>query len=319
MSFIDNLFDNLGQNLPMLCDEMSGGKTYLGFTRRAVLTYARAYYPQHATVINRIATPAMSKELTAIFSLATRANASEFFSDYFANEWFVVIKDQVFLLTDKPAYVGEGVEFRYHPERVMKSFKYPDGGSLNGSAFFSAEDVVDFMRLKDLMRGSSLGDGLLAQYAAVLGGKDISKILDHNNFLAVDSDGGMFAYIKAPRLIPSEHSGHWVVRDESITDDEFTQVTNTSFSTLLSEKWRDTLIHTSDLKTYLDDKVKPEKEDLPALPGSVSVDDNLGQLREDVLAAEADLRKAFARITQVYSETGNIRAALLKSLEDFLI
>ncbi|QFR57915.1 hypothetical protein CPT_Moby_190 [Stenotrophomonas phage Moby] len=311
-TYIERLLDGLEQNLDHLL-KAPADPTYLGFSTKAVLAIAIGMSKYNGK-ISRVDSKRLLNEINFIRDLAAEEPWAKF-SDDVNKHYIVGLNDQVYVLNSAASYaISSGVRFEFSSENVWSQFSL-NNNSVD-SVIITARDLVDYHRLSNAIAGAMSSTNTLKTYAEYLRIEDLTDLTPSLAWIATDASGEVFIYASVPRLILKQSPDCWLIRDSSRRiDEDFVKLHNGAHK--LSGNWLSSVVHISDLVAYMKDH--PKKPNDPVKSIADLVDGNLGVVREDALAAEADLQKAFARITQVYSETGNIRAALLKSLEDFLI
>lgn len=310
-TYIERLIDGLEQNLDLLL-KPDADPTYMGFSTKAVLAIAIGMSKYNGK-ISRIDSKRLLNEINFIRDLAAEDPWTKF-SDDISKHYIVGLNDQVYVLNSAASYGISGVKFEFSNDNIWTQFALID--KTVDAAIITARDLVDYHRLRNAIAGAMASTNTLKTYAEYLRIEDLTDLSPSLAWIATDASGEVFIYASIPRLILKQSPDCWLIRDSSRRiDEDFVKLHNGAHK--LSTHWVATLVHISDLVAYM--KEHPKKPSDPVKAIADLVDGNLGVVREDALAAEADLQKAFARITQVYSETGNIRAALLKSLEDFLI
>ncbi|QBP06359.1 hypothetical protein [Stenotrophomonas phage YB07] len=307
-TYIERLLDGLEQNLDHLLKAHTE-PTYLGFSAKAVLAIALGM-SKYSDKISRIDNRRLLNEINFIRDLAAEDPWTKI-SDDIGKQYIVGLNDQVYVLNSAADYGMSGVKFEFSNDNIWSQFSL-NNNSVD-SAIITARDLVDYHRLRNAAAGALSSTSTLKMYAEYLSIEDLTDLSPNLAWIATDASGEVFIYSSVPRLVLKQSPDCWLIRDISRRGDEdFVKLHNGAHK--LSGNWMSTVVHISDLVAYMKYHPKSAAESI-----AIMTDNNLGVLREDALAAEADLQKAFARITQVYSETGNIRAALLKSLEDFLI
>ncbi|AKO61582.1 hypothetical protein [Stenotrophomonas phage IME-SM1] len=307
-TYIEDLLDGLEHNLDQLL-KAHAEPTYLGFSTKAVLAIALGM-TEYSGKISRIDSARLLNELNFIRDLAAEDPWTKI-SDDIGKHYIVGLNDQVYVLNSAADYGMSGVKFEFSNDNIWSQFSL-NNNSVD-SAIITARDLVDYHRLRNAIAGALSSTSTLKTYAEYLSIEDLTDLSPNLAWIATDASGEVFIYSSVPRLVLKQSPDCWLIRDISRRGDEdFVKLHNGAHK--LSGNWMSTVVHISDLVAYMKYHPKSAAESI-----AIMTDNNLGVLREDALAAEADLQKAFARITQVYSETGNIRAALLKSLEDFLI
>ncbi|QXN67272.1 hypothetical protein [Stenotrophomonas phage BUCT608] len=310
-TYIERLLDGLEQNLDHLL-KAHAEPTYLGFSTKAVLAIALGM-SKYSDKISRIDNRRLLNEINFIRDLAAEDPWTKI-SDDIGKQYIVGLNDQVYVLNSAADYGMSGVKFEFSNDNIWSQFSL-NNNSVD-SAIITARDLVDYHRLRNAAAGALSSTSTLKMYAEYLGIEDLTDLSPNLSWIATDASGEVFIYASVPRLVLKQSPDCWLIRDISRRiDEDFVKLHNGAHK--LSFNWMSSVVHISDLVAYMKDHPKSPIDPVKAVADLV--DSNLGVVREDALAAEADLQKAFARITQVYSETGNIRAALLKSLEDFLI
>ncbi|QYW02711.1 hypothetical protein CPT_Marzo_193 [Stenotrophomonas phage Marzo] len=310
-TYIERLLDGLEQNLDHLL-KAHAEPTYLGFSTKAVLAIAIGMSKYNGK-ISRIESSRLLNEINFIRDLAAEDPWTKF-SDDIGKHYIVGLNDQVYVLNSVADYGMSGVKFGFSNDNIWSQFAL-NNHSVD-AAIITARDLVDYHRLRNAIAGAMSSTNTLKTYAEYLSIEDLTDLSPNLAWIATDESGEVFIYSSVPRLVLKQSPDCWLIRDISRRiDEDFVKLHNGAHK--LSVNWMSSVVHISDLVAYMKDHPKSHIDPVKAVADVV--DSNLGVVREDALAAEADLQKAFARITQVYSETGNIRAALLKSLEDFLI
>ncbi|QFR56722.1 hypothetical protein CPT_Mendera_196 [Stenotrophomonas phage Mendera] len=233
-------------------------------------------------------------------------------------------RGEILISKEEPKYIDGEVEFTTRHKNTL--WRLEDGaleervdfiGIECGDVFITARDVIDYFRLTAMAKPS-----LLMAYTNVLDEDKVVDLADEGfKWISTEKDGRMFAYKLLPRTDEKRFPETWVISDEWL----FTQLPDGDHATydeigglgsaglVLQEEWNKSLVNIEDLlNVYSHEGPKPVPETYFKLAGVPNRD---GTFTDD----EADLQAAFGHLTRYYSTHGNIKVALLKTLEHFIV